>query len=213
MHPTVDTRDMLASDRRDNVSASHLCNHTLGRFEMSFAHNDDICDNRDYTSSLIRDLRDGIGRRNREYGRMSDPQLAIKEWLRARLDEKPHGFKSKLAKAMGISSDMLTKITETEDPRPKKRRQIKPHEFEPMARFLGALPPGYEAMKNWLDGSTVAAPALNDSDAKIALLRQVFEEIPKAKRPAALAALTSIHAQEAEAEVEPAGLDLTAADS
>ncbi|MUZ56521.1 S24 family peptidase [Agrobacterium vitis] len=79
---------------------------------------------------------------------MSDPQLEIKLWLAEKL--KSHGVASRLSSATGLTLDKITRSKNVEGDDPKKRRQIKPHELEAIARFFGELPPGYEDMKSWL---------------------------------------------------------------
>lgn len=162
---------------------------------MTFAHSRNSCDIRDYQSSGIRDNRDSARPQIREYGGMSDPQIRVKVWLGEELKKRGHGVKSQLAEAMGISKDMVTKILELEDPSPKKRRQIKPHEFEPMARFLNALPPGYEGMTHWLSEGHSKSEDQFSVEAKLVQLRELFSDLPEEARPAALADLAAILAR------------------
>ena len=81
---------------------------------------------------------------------MDDPQREFKEWLAAKLE---HGVAKKVTKATGISGDKLTRSKELEATDPKKRRQVPLHEIRLLARHFNELPPGFEEMTSWLDGS------------------------------------------------------------
>ncbi len=88
---------------------------------------------------------------------MSDPQYELKRWLAEKVAAR--GVASKLAEATGMSNDKITRSKELHSDDPKKRRQISLQEIEAMAKFFGELPPGFEHMTNWLQGSSPMAPA------------------------------------------------------
>lgn len=82
---------------------------------------------------------------------MSDPQTELKQWLAKKLEVR--GTATKLAEAIGSTSDKVTRSKELQSDDPKKRRQITLQEIEAMAKFFGELPPGFEQMTNWLQDS------------------------------------------------------------
>ena len=89
-------------------------------------------------SSRFCDLRDGIVRDIRKNTGMTDRQTDIREWLRRELATRGHGAKGRLAQALGIRADAITRML-NEDPK-KETREIKAHELEAMRQFFGSAP-------------------------------------------------------------------------
>ncbi len=145
IHPAVDAGDVLAG-HTGNILDADFGNDGFGGIKMSIAHGRDICDNRDFKSRAICELRDRKNCGDREYAAMSDPQHELRTWLQQELAKRPHGTKGKLAKFIGVTPDMLSRILNTEPG--KETRSIKWHELELMREFFAqdehaaaALPP------------------------------------------------------------------------
>lgn len=71
---------------------------------------------------------------------MNDPQHDIRIWMKQCLEEMGHGSKSKLAAALNVKPDAVTRMINAGDD--KEVRAIKAHELGIMARFFGKDPPG-----------------------------------------------------------------------
>ncbi|WP_262516491.1 S24 family peptidase [Agrobacterium tumefaciens] len=77
---------------------------------------------------------------------MQDPQYEIKSWLDQKLKLSPRGTASALAKKIGVSPTMLSRMRpDTAEP-----RKISVQEIEGIARFFQDLPPGYKEMASWV---------------------------------------------------------------
>lgn len=72
---------------------------------------------------------------------MSDPQHEIRVWMKECLEFMGHGSKSRLASALNVKPDAVTRMMNTEADG-KEVRTIKAHELGIMARFFGKDPPG-----------------------------------------------------------------------
>lgn len=92
-------------------------------------------------SSEICEKRDTKIRGSRDYDFMSDPQYEIRIWMKENLEELGHGSKSRLAAALNVKPDAVTRMLNTADDG-KEVRTIKAHELGVMARFFGKEPPG-----------------------------------------------------------------------
>lgn len=103
---------------------------------MTVAHAVNICDNRDYRSSRICDLRDRYFCDTRKYGVMNDPQYDFRVWIQEQLARLGHGAKGALAKHLGVRPDAVTRMINT-DP-VKESREIKAHELEAIRSFFAA---------------------------------------------------------------------------
>lgn len=103
---------------------------------MIFAHNRNVCDNREVVSTQFRDYRDSLFCETREYRCMNDGNDDIREWLRGKLEERGHGAKQDLARFLGFTRpDPITRMLNT-DPT-KELRQIKHDEYTKMREFFG----------------------------------------------------------------------------
>ncbi|WP_457662849.1 LexA family protein [Sinorhizobium medicae] len=100
----------------------------------------EICDNRDFKSSKIRDIRDINFRVSRENVRMKDRRQEIRDWLQTELDRKGYGAKGQLAKFLGLRNDGITRILNTAPG--KEIREVKADELVKMGEFFGSTPPG-----------------------------------------------------------------------
>lgn len=89
---------------------------------------------------------------------MTDPQYQTRLWLQAELAKRPHGTKGKLAAAIRVRADAITRMANT-DPN-KETREIKAHELEGMKEFFAT------------DSSD---PVAND-DAEVEELRQLIRD-------------------------------------
>jgi hypothetical protein len=85
----------------------------------------------------------------REDAGMSDPQMALKRWFHEKT--APHGVKAKLADATGYTSTQISRMRNLDTDDPKKRQEIPLDMIEKAARFFDDLPPGFEAMTQWVD--------------------------------------------------------------
>ncbi|SOC45731.1 phage repressor protein C with HTH and peptisase S24 domain [Rhizobium subbaraonis] len=72
---------------------------------------------------------------------MSDPQIEIRIWMKENLEALGHGSKGRLAAALGVRPDAITRMLNTES-EGKEVREIKAHELGAIARFFGKEPPG-----------------------------------------------------------------------
>lgn len=79
---------------------------------------------------------------------MDDPQRELKQWLAEKVSA--HGEAKRLASAIGLSSDKITRSKELDSPDPKKRRTLQYEEIRAIAMHYRELPPGYEGMTQWL---------------------------------------------------------------
>lgn len=84
---------------------------------------------------------------------MSDPQDDLKRWFHEKT--APHGIKARLAEATGYTSTQISRMRNLETDDPKKRQEIPLDMIEKAAKFFKELPPGFEGMTQWLDGSAV----------------------------------------------------------
>lgn len=71
---------------------------------------------------------------------MTDPDYEIRLWMKAELEKLGHGAKGKLAAALGVRADAITRMTNT-DPTKKEVREIKAQELVIMSQFFGSEPP------------------------------------------------------------------------
>lgn len=140
---------MLPGDGCDLVDAAHFGDDGSCGFEVIVFHDRYICDNRDYRSSEICDLRDRKSCDTREYAPMSDHQSELRTWFREKT--APHGIKSRLAEATGFSTTQISRMRNVETDDPKKRQEIPLKMIELAAQFFNELPPGFEGMSQWLD--------------------------------------------------------------
>lgn len=93
-----------------------------------------ICDNRDYKSTDIRDNRDRYFCANRENTRMDENTDDIRGWLAAELEKMGRGAKGRLANYLGIRPDGVTRMLNAEPG--KEVRGIKADELVKMRRFF-----------------------------------------------------------------------------
>jgi hypothetical protein len=89
---------------------------------------------------------------------MTDPQYQTRLWLQAELAKRPHGTKGKLAAAIRVRADAITRMANT-DPN-KETREIKAHELDGMKKFFAAESPD---------------PAADDDD-EVEELRQLIKD-------------------------------------
>ncbi len=75
---------------------------------------------------------------------MNDPQLEIKKWLEAKLNQR--GMAARLAASTGWAPTLITRMKNYDSEDPKQRRQIKADELQKMIAFFGESPPGYDAI-------------------------------------------------------------------
>lgn len=102
-----------------------------------------ICDDRNLLSSKVCETRDSHLCDYRENASMMDERRKIRDWLQAELDRKGHGAKGALARYLGIRSDAVSRMLNTEPG--KELREIKAEELVKMSEFLGSAPPDLDA--------------------------------------------------------------------
>jgi phage repressor protein C with HTH and peptisase S24 domain len=72
---------------------------------------------------------------------MIDPQHEIRLWMKENLEAMGHGSKSRLAMALNVKPDAVTRMLNTSVDQ-KEVRAIKAHELSAMVRFFGKELPG-----------------------------------------------------------------------
>lgn len=134
VHPPVNPGDMLAGQFGNHFNAAHGGYYRTGGIKVFGAHGDHICDNRDFNAREIRDNRDRLFCGYRKNVCMTDPQREFRLWLKAKVDERGHGTKGELARALKLKPDAITRMLNT-DPK-KESRQIKAHEIAQIFAFF-----------------------------------------------------------------------------
>lgn len=102
----------------------------------------DICDNRQFLSNDICDYLYSNVCGMRKNANMSDTRQELRDWLGDQLTKMGHGSKKKLAEALGISSEAVSRILNSKPG--KEARDVKAHELLKMSEFFGIPAPGLE---------------------------------------------------------------------
>lgn len=133
---------MLPDDGSNSLNAAEIGYDGPGRF-FHVSHGAQICENRQTSSSHIRDIRDILFRDFRKNARMKDIRQEQRDWLAAQLKRQGYGTNSRLAQFIGITPNAITRMLNN-DPA-KETRLIKADELVKMGQFFGATPPGLDA--------------------------------------------------------------------
>ncbi len=101
-----------------------------------------VCDNRDFMSSKIREIRDRNCREIRDNLRMAQ-QTELQKWIASKLEERGHGARKALAEHLGYAkSDVITRMLNFEPG--KESRRVTFEDLQGMASFFGEAPPGLD---------------------------------------------------------------------
>lgn len=79
---------------------------------------------------------------------MSDRQHQLKAWFHEKTATR--GVPTMLSKETGLTATQISRMRNLDASDPKKYQRIKDDDLPGIARALGELPPGYEAMTHWL---------------------------------------------------------------
>ena len=81
----------------------------------------------------------------RKNARMSDNRQEVRDWLAKQLAARGHGAKKKLAEALGVSSEAISRMLNSAPG--KEGRDIKAHELMKMSEHFGAPAPAIDATR------------------------------------------------------------------